>query len=470
MGGAFTALGGDAGAMAFNPAGVGVYRSNEFSMTGNLLFAGTNVSYMGIKSNDYRYNFGLSNLAAVGVYNFGGDEGLISLSFGFGFNKTDNFAQRYTAIGQYQEVNTYLDYFALRGANDGNLPGKLGNDEAYMAYQTYLINHDSTNNVYDPSLELGDKTQAQQYSELKGSLSTYDFSFGGNVSNVFYFGLGVGVSAVTFNESNTTSEYADESNTSDFRNFSYNKRFTQAGIGYNFKFGAIAWPFANADVLTGLRIGAAVHTRTFLSMSDQYKANINSTFVDNSHKAWIDLNENYYKIETPTRLMGGLAYVFDGYASGGWRGILSADYEYVDYSDLKLREEADYPALSPDDPHYSVSNTNAATYHRATNNVRFGGELGYRNVAFRLGYAYYDNPYTSSVGKNGAMNVFSGGLGLRVSSLFSINFAYSLALQKDKDYMYYAKSQVANTSDIISDEKKYDIRRSNFFISLGWRF
>jgi hypothetical protein len=426
---------------------------------------------MGIKSNDYRYNFGLSNLASVGVYRFGDDEGLVSLSFGFAFNKTNNFAQRYTAVGQYQSGNTYMDYFALCGINDGNLPDNLGNDEAYMAYQTYLINYDTTFNEYCPLLADGDQTRTQQYTELDGSLSTYDFSFGGNVSNVFYFGLGVGISAVEFSESNTASEYAREGNGSDFRSFSYNKKYAQSGVGYSFKLGAIAWPFANADILNGLRLGAAVHTRTFLNMNDEYSASINSYFTTRqSEKAWINPNKFFYGIETPTRLMAGIAYVFGGSTLDDWRGILSADYEYADYSAIKLREESDSPALSPSDPNFSTSNANIANFHKSTHNMRLGGELGYKKLAFRLGYAYYDNPYTSKAGKDGTVNIFSGGVGFKVTSILNVSFAYSLATQKDKEYMYYAESQVAGYPNVISEEKAYDISQSNFFISLGWRF
>lgn len=470
MGGAFTALGGDAGAMAFNPAGIGVYRSGEFTITGNLLHAGTDATYMGIKSNDYRYSFGLSNLAAVGVHRFGGDKGLVSLSFGFAFNKTNNFAQRYTAIGQYQGGNTHMDYFALCGINDGNIPDKLDGDEAYMAYQTYLINYDSTSNEYRPSLAAGDQTQTQQYTELDGSLSTYDFSFGGNVSNVIYFGFGVGISAVEFNENNTTSEYAKEGNSSEFRNFSYNKKYAQSGVGYSFKFGAIVWPFANADILNGLRLGAALHTRTFLNMNDEYSASISSHLTTGAFEAWLNPNKFFYGIETPTRLMAGLAYAFGGSTFDDWRGILSADYEYADYSAIKLREESGSPALSPSNPHFSTSNANITNFHKSTHNMRVGGELGYKNLAFRLGYAYYDNPYTSKAGKDGTVNIFSGGVGLKVTSMFNVSFAYSLATQKDKEHMYYAESQVEGSPSVISEEKVYAISQSNFFISLGWRF
>ncbi len=475
MGGAFTALGGDLTTMAFNPAGIGVYRSDEFTLTGNLLYASTDVSYMGNSTNDYRYRFGLSNIGGVGVMNFG-NEGLVSLNFGFAYNKTDNFGQRYVAQGRYQEYNTYMDYFAQVATNDGSTPDYLS-DEPWMAYQAFLIDSTGVNGgrvVYSPRLADGDATQGRQSAEIQGYLSTYDFSMSTNISNVLYLGIGVGISSVKYFEDNTSSEYARPGNQSNFKQFDYTKQYRQTGVGYNFKFGAIAWPFANADFLNGLKIGAAIHTRTFLSMTDLYSADIVAQPRYGVPPPGVD-NENQYGIETPTRIMGGLAYVFSPSASNDWRGILSVDYEYTDFSEIKLREESGWPANSPDDPHYNVSNLNIANGYKGTHNIRVGGELGYQNMSFRLGYARYDNPYTSSVdpytgnsGKDGTINIFSGGAGVQVSKMFNINFAYSLSTQQDKQYTYYCIGN--NGVNVISDEQKHTINQNNFFLTFGWRF
>ncbi len=133
-----------------------------------------------------------------------------------------------------------------------------------------------------------------------------------------------------------------------------------------------------------------------------------------------------------------------------------------------MREASGYAANDPSDPHFNESNANIASMYRGTHNLRFGGELGYQKMAFRLGYAYYDNPYTSK--KNGAVNIFSGGLGWQSSS-FGINFTYSLSIQKDRQYMYYCEvADGAPGNDIISDEQLHTMNKSNFFLTLGWRF
>ena len=48
MGGAFGALGGDFTSLSLNPAGVGVYRSSEFTITPTISYNKVNSDYMGI--------------------------------------------------------------------------------------------------------------------------------------------------------------------------------------------------------------------------------------------------------------------------------------------------------------------------------------------------------------------------------------------------------------------------------------
>ena len=56
MGGAFTALGGDISSLSQNPAGLGVFRSSEITLTPQLMYNKTSASFNGI-TEDYLYNF-----------------------------------------------------------------------------------------------------------------------------------------------------------------------------------------------------------------------------------------------------------------------------------------------------------------------------------------------------------------------------------------------------------------------------
>ncbi|MDR1417385.1 MAG: hypothetical protein LBJ57_08215, partial [Prevotellaceae bacterium] len=150
----------------------------------------------------------------------------------------------------------------------------------------------------------------------------------------------------------------------------------------------------------------------------------------------------------------GIAYTF-GDQSSQWRGIVSADYEYVDYAKMKMRNGSD-------GHDFFQENKDIADYYRSVANLRFGGELSYDNVAVRAGFATYGNPYKSDVGKNGAGNFYSLGVGYR-ASIFFVDFAYSLFMQKDKSYLY-------KSLDVSSSEIAYDVRQSNLMLTLGLRF
>ena len=64
MGSAFTALGGDISTLSQNPAGLGVFRSSEISVTPQLYHIKTTSDFNGINS-DYLYNFNLNQAGIV---------------------------------------------------------------------------------------------------------------------------------------------------------------------------------------------------------------------------------------------------------------------------------------------------------------------------------------------------------------------------------------------------------------------
>jgi len=66
MGGAFTALGGDMSTLSQNPAGLGVFRSSEISLSPQLLHNNTSANFHGI-SKDYLYNFNLGQAGIVSI-------------------------------------------------------------------------------------------------------------------------------------------------------------------------------------------------------------------------------------------------------------------------------------------------------------------------------------------------------------------------------------------------------------------
>ena len=149
MGGAFGALGGDISAMGGNPAGLGIYRSSEIVTTLSLSSMKTNTEWSGTKMDENRTKFNFDNIAYVGYFPTGNDEGLIGWNVGFAYNRVKNFNRRYR-MGRGPGGFSLSDYIATLT----NRAGVTGNDllisdshDPYMnqdwlsvmGYDTYII-------------------------------------------------------------------------------------------------------------------------------------------------------------------------------------------------------------------------------------------------------------------------------------------------------------------------------------------
>ena len=85
MAGAFTSLGADLSSMSINPAGLGMYKGNDISITPMMSMQRSMNS-----ANDYNSNkknkFSIANFGfAANVYEGEGD--ILSITFGFGYNR-----------------------------------------------------------------------------------------------------------------------------------------------------------------------------------------------------------------------------------------------------------------------------------------------------------------------------------------------------------------------------------------------
>jgi hypothetical protein len=135
MGGAFTALGGDISSLSQNPAGIGVFRSSEMSVTPQLNYINSTAGFHG-NTSDYIYNFNLGQAGFVSnIVTNKGSTGLLKLNFGYSFNKTNNLHQE-TRIQGINNTSSMADYWA--GVGEGtkyyNLEGPEG-----IAYDTWII-------------------------------------------------------------------------------------------------------------------------------------------------------------------------------------------------------------------------------------------------------------------------------------------------------------------------------------------
>ena len=103
MGGAFGALGGDISTLSQNPAGIGVYRSNEIATT--LGIAGISAeTKTSVNVNNNLTKFTFDNIGIIGTFNTGKDLGMVSYNFGFAYNRRNSYDQTYRV--QYSNLRS----------------------------------------------------------------------------------------------------------------------------------------------------------------------------------------------------------------------------------------------------------------------------------------------------------------------------------------------------------------------------
>ncbi|MCC8089382.1 MAG: hypothetical protein LIO79_09025 [Rikenellaceae bacterium] len=470
MGGAFSSLGADFSSMVINPAGLGMYRRSEISITPNLTVnkaKTTNVDELGnFGANANKTKFGLNNFGGVfNVYN--GTRAVTSFSFGFGYSKLADFNSNTSVIGRSR--TSMIDYFGEKIANSGIIPSpdsplrytgsNQGLWDAILAYNTFLLDYDFDDNTYFTK-DLFDPDNAVFSSRLtsttSGSIGQYDISAGMNFLNVLYMGFGFGIQDISYHETLSYQETPENNSGYGLNHFRYVQNLKQDGTAWNFKFGVIVRPIEQ------LRFSLAVHTPTYIAMDEYYYADMYSYFNDyNNGQAVYDGvetgNRISYNIQTPTRFLAGISYMINSQTLGPL-GVISLDYERVWYNKMKFFDSG----WNNED--YYISRDVEAIYKPA-NNIRVGAEaILTPNVFLRLGYAYYDSVYEHSEDQDyGKSSNYSLGLGYRTGG-WSFDVAYIYMDRKEIPRQFY------NGGYYQSGIYKTTNNRNNFTLTASVRF
>jgi hypothetical protein len=427
MGGAFTALGGDLSAISLNPAGTGVFRSTEFSFTPQLYYNNTSSLWNNSTSKDVSSLFNLNQIGIVcNIISNNTEKGLINLNIAYSYNRTNNFTENITING-ISNKSSMADYWASRanGYSKMDMP-----DDSWAAYQTSLIDTLSGSNSSYGTIfsRYGDNPFSTYGQEIKrvitnvGYTGEHSFSIGANFSNKFYLGTTLGISRLNYTGHIEHLE-SDVNNTIyDFKSFTYTDHLEATGTGYSLKIGTIIKP------VEFLRIGLALQSPTVYRITENYFDNISSYFdnkVNNiDHYESLNNPMSYtYTLTTPFRANAGLALQIKK------RAIISADYEYVDYS-------MSHFSNAIDNQNYSNENSNIREMYKPASNLRLGAELRLSNIYLRGGYSYYGKAFKLTAdNKNLDYNSLSFGIGFRQQN-FYLDLACTALSSKRLYYMY----------------------------------
>jgi hypothetical protein len=425
MGGAFTALGADLSTLSQNPAGIGVFRSSELSLTPQLNYIKSTTNYDG-NTSDYLYKFSLNQGGFVSnVLSNKSNQGLVTFNFGYSYNMTNNLNQHVMVSG-INNSSSIADYWA--GISDGYYKNELGDNEpvAAMAKDAWLIDTLSGSDTQYGTVysNYGDNPPSKYGQEVRrstvydGYLGEHAISFGGNYSNKLYFGATLGINTLRYSSYFEHVESTDAALPSGFKSMDYIDYFEDRGTGFTFKFGLIAKP------VEMLRIGVAFHTPTYYKIDEYFYEDLSTKFTDGSdYHAYNDPLRFNYALNTPFRFLTGVGVQVKKFA------LLSFDYEYVDYNSA-------YFFQTGDGYNYSDKNNDIRQGLKSTSNFRLGGEFRLDKFYLRSGYGYYGKPFKSSEDNaNLDYRTISGGLGFRERNV-SIDLSYVNFKSTQLNYLY----------------------------------
>jgi long-subunit fatty acid transport protein len=332
-------------------------------------------------------------------------------------NRIANFNSARLIEGPNSGRSLMYDY--LQSANGVEFD-KLDEFDTQLAFNTYLIDTLGGTSSYFTPVPDG-KTIQRKSIETTGSINEMVFSIGGNYNDKLYIGGTFGFPYLRYNENSTYMETNESDTVTNFKQLTLHDNLETSGTGFNFKFGLIY------RITDWVRIGASVHTPTFYNLTDKYSKELSSEFNNGNHYTDDSPEGRFdYKLDSPLRAVGSIAFII------GQRALISADYEFVDYSSAHL---------SARNYQFFEENNAISEFYRPTSNIRVGAEVKFAPVSIRAGYQLNFSPYANGV-NDGQRMAFSGGLGLRDKAYF-IDLGYVYSKLSEDYYMYPSVSSPA---------------------------
>lgn len=105
MGGAMGALGGDISVMSSNPAGIGIFRSNDVSVSFGFNNTSTKSNFSGVSMNEDKTRASFDQIGFVYSNKIGNNTSLRFVNFGFNYHKSKNFNRLFSMGGALDNMS-----------------------------------------------------------------------------------------------------------------------------------------------------------------------------------------------------------------------------------------------------------------------------------------------------------------------------------------------------------------------------
>lgn len=322
MGGAMTAIGGDPSAAMVNPAGLGVYRRSEISVSIDETI--DNTQQVGSNDTYQRTRFAAPHISAIWAWgNSQKQRGLVYNNFMFSLNRLANFNRD----------------IVVKGAGMGMVPTicNITNDEggvseeflvnkpwdnveigwlSILGYEAYLIDP-IENNKWKPAVDFTDGSLS--ISET-GTSDQYTLSWAGNISNQWYIGIGLNIPTINYTKHTSLREENKQNSSS----AELKSMFHVSGVGVSGSFGLIYRP------IQALRIGASLQTPTILSLSRQSTGDMYSTIAGQKYEVLTpESGVMDIDIASPLRTSVSVA------GQMGKIGLIAVQYDYAHSNEME---------------------------------------------------------------------------------------------------------------------------------------
>lgn len=490
MGGAMGALGADISTMNTNPAGIGLYRSNEISTS----FGFNNTQTKSGTYDSDRTRWSWDQLGFVYSHQIGTATDLRFVNFGFnyhksknfnrafamqqdlrGFGYTDGYGRSWTAsqtqqmanmvgllsAGQIDDVYNYGDVEGLQNPYNVYDYPYLG----VMGIRSELVGIDE----YERPMGWNGKSNGYIGREI-GGLESYDLNLAFNIKDRFYLGLTMGINNVNYRMNSYYTEDIYDGPHSGF--YELENYYRLEGAGVDLKVGAIFRPIADSP----FRIGAAIHTPMWYTLTEKYTAQVYDKLTYDFGEPEL---EQFECTEAVEDYVNGVT-LRDYEMTTPWKFQLSAgttianmiavgaEYEFQDYSTARLRYE------NGEKNH--EQNANVKEDLKGVHTLRVGMEARLApSFSVRAGYNYTSAPFRKTAYKaldyndmrtdvdytnTFERNTVTVGLGYS-GNVFFADLAYKYDMYKSEFYAFSADAL---------QPVKTDNNRHQVLLTMGVRF
>lgn len=407
MGGAMGAVGADFSVMSSNPGGLGLFRSSQISFTPGFNFAQSESQWQNNAYSDRRFAFQFGQVG--GVFHKKLQRplpmGTQGFTFAIGYNRTHSFNRSLFFEGE-NNSHSIGDLFLQRA--NGLPVDQLDAFTERLGFDTYLLDTlggGQGNQYSNLGLFANENKLMSRQITAKGSSGEIGLAGAVNLGHRLYVGATLGIVRLDYTETSEYHERDQQNLVPGFNQVMFRENLMVEGTGIHVKAGLV-WRVAD-----WFRVGAAIHSPTFMSLTEQYSTEMVTDFDVGSYSSTSPRGNFDYDLDMPWRWNASTAFII------AQKLTLAAEYEMADFSNISLRSSGSFfmPVNQFIDANYGLSH-----------HIRLGGEFRIDPWRFRAGYQHATDPVVQNGGVDRTIQYFTAGIGYRAKKWVYFDAAYVL--------------------------------------------